>query len=300
MSTSTTGFILKEGTDVFEFSRKVRNLFLPKLKISIAEEMLAEIIFAYDKVTYNDRCYEEYVKSRDVLNFQDITLGRIYNDVKNLIAKNKKEFPYHYQIRLGFMNDPLTKRILCHFSGSQEMENQFEELDEVSDYSYWDSSEHPDNVTAEEWAARSDAWDRSFLPSGHVPTSVLGSQVISDSEAYFWWSDLLNGYALPTMEARQHSLITHLITLDVVDAYLKEGEENNFNTMWSALNKSLRDKELYASWKHKVDGKLETLDHEDLMNLYLNETSLSPNMTLGTDDTADIIVSNAFTVAYDE
>ncbi|MHA7274800.1 hypothetical protein ACX80Z_15390 [Arthrobacter sp. TMT4-20] len=70
--------------------------------------------------------------------------------------------------RIGVAKGPATGIDHLLVLGSQEYIDVVAGLDGVEEYEYWNNSDGPDHVTAEEWAERRDAWDRIFPGLGNV------------------------------------------------------------------------------------------------------------------------------------
>lgn len=252
MSTSITGFILNEGADPFALSRKAREVFLPRLQKTIYTEFLEHLIEAYDMASYSTETNKSFRKSHDIkkgpLDFYHVVLAA---------KKSEKAFledtPDHYQVQLGFAPDPLTGRILCAWFGAYENREIFADFDEVEDFSYWNSSEGPEDVSEEDWQKRIEAWDRALLPSSHVSSSVLMSKVAAPHELSLnvSFDDMKEaGAVIPSREWRINKLAQHFL----VGEWVKE--QDDAITHFSGMFGAMRDPDRIAKWTEIVSAKI--------------------------------------------
>ena len=256
MSTYISGFILKEGTDIFALSRKTREEFLPRIQQTIYTEFLEQLVEAYDMATYSPETNKvfraNHNKETGEINFYNVVIA-----AKTEQQKYIKEMPDSYQVQLGFMPDPLTGRVLCAWFGSAENREIFADFDEVEDFSYWNSSEGPDDVSEEDWENRIQAWDRALLPSSHVSSSALMSKTAAPHElslSVSWDTMQATGAVPPNREWRTKKLVQHFIVAE----WLKEQKAptSNFSGMMGAM----RDEKRIEKWTAIVSASLPTGD----------------------------------------
>lgn len=257
MSAQITGFILNEGVDPFALSRKTREVFLPRLKASLYGEFMEQLIESYDMASYSKETNKAFRKSNkmksEALDFYQIVLAS-RKEQKDLVD----ETPDRYQVQLGFAPDPLTGRILCAWFGSHENLEVFAEFDEVEDFSYWNSSECPEDVSEEDWENRIKAWDRALLPSSNISSSTLMSKVAAPYELTLnvSFDDIKEaGVTIPSLEWRIKKLAQHFI----VQEWYKEQEDPTSNI--SGMFAAMRDPERIEKWTAIVT---ENLNHENI------------------------------------
>jgi hypothetical protein len=260
MSTKITGFILDEGTDIFALGRKTRTEFLPRIQKTIYTEFLEHLMESYDMATYSPETNKTFRASNE-RETGEISFYHVIIAARTEQKKHMDEMPDLYQVQLGFMPDPLTGRILCAWFGSYENREIFDTFDEVEDFSYWNSSEGPDDISEEEWEARIQAWDRALLPSSNISSSALMSKVAAPHEmsANVSFDEMKEaGAVFPSREWRVNKLAKHLL----VDEWIKEQEKpiDSFSGMMAAM----RDETRIAKWTESVSERLplEDIDFE--------------------------------------
>lgn len=253
MSTYINGFILDEGTDPFALARKAREVFLPRMKQKVYNDFVLEAMKAYDLATYSPETRKVAIASFGLEAPKSFTFWRLMQAVKDTQKKTMQEFSDNYETRLGFLPDPETGRILCVWFGSRENREIFEEFEGISEFSYWNSTEHPDDLTDEEWEEREAIWDRAFLPSGHIQTSTLMSQVASPVELSLnvaWEAMEKAGAEIPSRETRIKELVQHFIAGE----WIKSQADPTSN--FSGMMRALRDEERISHWTAIVDENL--------------------------------------------
>lgn len=256
-----SGYRLRAGVDMFTLAKKTREVFLPILQKDTASELLREIVFAYDRLDFNEDTKQDYLRAKD-LEGKEITEWTVrYRCIKDL-AEYMKENPKWYQIRLGFAPDPETKMMLCYFSGKHVYEDVFEDFNEVAEYGYWNNSEPPENVTDEEWDERKKVWNRVLAPTDIIQTAMLMSSAVADYEIspfsfdYETMQEL--GVEFPTREER----IKNLAEILALKTIVLDATQADF---FEAFNRAMRDTKLLESKAAEVDETLRDLSFDDLI-----------------------------------
>jgi hypothetical protein len=253
MSTSITGYLVNEGTDPFELSRRTREVFLPILRKQIYTEFLQELVKAYDKATFSPETRKIVLADMKLEEGDKITYGKLTRKAKDIQQKHMEEIPDLYEVKLGFLKDPETGQLLCAWFGSRDNKEIFDEFDGVTEFSYWNSTEGPDDISEEDWEERGEIWNRSFLPSGHVKSSTLMSQVASPGELslYAGFEEMeAAGATLPSRKFRVRNLVEQFISKE----WFEETEDPTAN--FSGLMRALRDEERVSRWTKFVEEGL--------------------------------------------
>lgn len=253
MSTSITGFILDENTDPFELARRSREVFLPILRKQIYTEFMQELVKEYDKAVFSPETRKVLLAELELPEGAKLTYGKLTQKAKEIQKKHMEDIPDIYEVRLGFLKDPETGRMLCAWFGSRDNREIFDEFDGITEFSYWNSTEGPDEISEEDWKEREEIWDRSFLPSGHVKSSVLMSQVASPAELslYVGFDTMQEaGAELPSREWRVRQLVEQFISTEWFKA------EANPLGSFSGLMQALRDEEKLSRWTKFVEDGL--------------------------------------------
>lgn len=259
MSTYISGFILKEGTDVFALSRKARETFLPLLQKMLYQEFLEHFVTEYDMATYSPETRQVFRTSHD-REAGELSFYHVMIEARKEQQSSVDNTPDHYQVQLGFAPDPLTGRILCAWFGSRENREIFSDFSEVEDFSYWNSSEGPEDISDEDWEARIKAWDRTLLPSSHVSSSTLMSKVAAPHELSLnvsWDGIEESGASFPSRDWRVKKLSQHFISQE----WIKEQDDPFPNFSLSGMMAALRDETRIQKWTKTVS---ENLDPKDL------------------------------------
>lgn len=274
MSAQITGFILNEGVDPFALSRKTRDVFLPRLQAALYTELLEQLIESYDMASYSKETNKAFRKGNKIekgaLDFYQVLVA-----ARKEQKEQVDESPDRYQVQLGFTPDPLTGRILCAWFGSHENLEVFSEFDEVEDFSYWNSSEGPEDISEEDWDNRIKVWDRALLPSSNISSSTLMSKVAAPHELTLnvSFDDIRDaGVIIPSREKRIKSLVQHFIGQE----WYKEQENPTFNI--SGMFAAMRDPERVAKWTTIVSENLnpEEIDFDTLKDWTYNRKPIEP------------------------
>lgn len=93
----------------------------------------------------------------------------------------------------------------------RELREWFDRQPWVSDYSYYDNTDPPDDLTARQWRARRRAWD-AVLPGAGVPSERCLTFSIADGGQYrFFGTDEVLRHA-PTIEERLRRVVDQRLT----------------------------------------------------------------------------------------
>lgn len=253
MSTSITGFILDEQTDPFELARRTREVFLPILKKQIYTEFMQELVKLYDKAIFSPETRKLLLAELELKDGEKLTYWTLLKKAKETQRKHMEDMQDLYEVKLGFLKDPVTGTTMCAWFGSNDNLDIFSGFDGITEFSYWNSTEGPDDISEDDWRERGEIWDRSFLPSGHVKSSTLMSQVASPAELSLYGSFdemVEDGMELPSRKFRVRQLVEQFISKEWF-----ESEENPLGSFYG-LMQSLRDPEKIERWTKVVEAGL--------------------------------------------
>lgn len=264
MSVKIQGFMLEDGADVFALSKKARAVFLPILRKVVYDDFLKKMVNAYDMMTYSPATMTSF-RNENGMDMNNVNFYRLWSAAQKQMREDMSEMPSEYQVSINYAQDPLTGKILCIWSGSAENYDIFKNFVEVKEYSFWDHYDKPDNISDEDWIEHREAWGRTLLPSGHIPTSCLMSAVGSPHELSPKVSFLemkKRGATMPDMDWRIRNLAGFFILQEWVSS--EEDPISNFSGMIAAL----ADPDKIAVWRKFVaeDISSEALSFETLQD----------------------------------
>jgi hypothetical protein len=166
------GYRMAEGTNPFEFSRRVRTVLDP-IRDQADAGLLARLF-----ATAADRRWISGEAIPPVLSF---TAFNDWEARQQEIDPNSRAYdPNGFEMCLG--EDPATGRILVRaYTQRPEMAEAFSAMTDVEPYSYWNNSDAPGRLTEEDWAERESAWTR-VMPGYGAPAEHMLSFVLRTPE----------------------------------------------------------------------------------------------------------------------
>lgn len=162
------GYRLPEGTNPFEFARRVRAVLDPVR--DRADGALLANLFA----TAVDK---RWVSGQAIAPVLAFTALSEWEDRQRLLdTESRAHDPNGFEMCLG--EDPATGRILVRaYTQRTDMAEAFAAMPGVEPYSYWNNYDAPGTLTAEDWAEREAAWARVMPdyapPAEHMLSFVL-------------------------------------------------------------------------------------------------------------------------------
>jgi hypothetical protein len=155
----------------------------------------------------------------------------------------KKYHDLNFEFNITFI--PSNKNILALVDGnySEEYLTFFEDLPNVKEYQYWNTSVKPSNITAKEWKQRYNTWNKALnnspIESG-FNIMILSNNISFDSHNIIKYQ--------PSIEHRLKTSIENLAIQEEM-----EKEENNSMTINESIIK-------YLNVKHAVRNGLISVD----------------------------------------
>jgi hypothetical protein len=233
MSTSIPGYLIHTN-NVFAFQKKVNEIFTPLLKRANLELLLEEAILDYDLWNFGKGRWRNVSGIEKSLSAHRLP---VQGDLRNLLLckildqsldiQSREYQDWSKDFKITFLHDFETGKLYCLPVGSREFIKLFESLPEVSEYAYWNNSDHPDGITDEEWDERKEVWNRLAPRNDSLETNSLKMKVLSD----FDHSISLKKYDVdeltpPTVEYRVHKLASKYLEGEYI---AKFGEEKIFS-----------------------------------------------------------------------
>lgn len=229
-----SGYILDEGLDPFEMIPSLKKEFTNPIKKSIYEMYLRFFFRYYDLLTYNNgevsHLLKAMVDKSDAYLPSELNIRSASLLARDEVEKWVKDEEHNYQVEIFFARDPETKRHLVYFMGNREMEDKFRKLDGVSEYTYYNNADEPEDVSWEEWEERGRAWERTVDLDAGLVNSMLSLQVLSsyDRTCNLSIPELMEFEpSFPNREERAEMLINSLLLED----YFKDNPELERNYM---------------------------------------------------------------------
>jgi hypothetical protein len=157
------GYRLAEGTNLFDFTRRVRALIDP-VRDELDAALLAKLF-----TNAVDTCWLKGEAVPPALSA--VAFGRWEEGQEKLQDENREKDPNRFEMCLG--EDPVTGRILVRlYTDQQVMVDTFKGMNEVEPYSYWNNDDEPKGINSEQWDERRAAWDR-VMPDYTAPVESM-------------------------------------------------------------------------------------------------------------------------------
>lgn len=256
--------------DVFDIRDKVDTVFRPVLLQRTNEEALNEAILLHDKVSYDNGRFIAHVnhlaEKHNIFRFRPESVGTYtWNDFYRLAREKQKEereqFSLSANVEVVYLRHPETKETYCFVYGDNEMLELFEETF-GEPFQYWNNSDHPDELTEEEWKGRLKTWekvlnlDRPALTQG-LSQEVLGSFDLVPRLSYLESGGPVN---MVTIDGRAKALASACADAEHFEEIKAKGEEIRF----SYFTSNKRRKRV-ALLKDQISATLEEISLEDLI-----------------------------------
>jgi hypothetical protein len=176
-----------------EFIKALRVKLLPIAKRIIFAQIASDTAEAIDEITINKIEKNRFLwdlklteEQREEIRFDYPVVGQaarvsewLYENIKKTSQRNPS---YDFQFSACFF--PMKDKVLALVYHEQKLlKIAWERMKGVRDYSYWDHSDKPDEVTSKEWNARIRNWDKAIESGGaRVPAdNGLTWELLSDS-----------------------------------------------------------------------------------------------------------------------
>lgn len=221
MSTSITNGYNFGQQDVFVLSRAIREIFRPVLLEAIHSHPVANAVEMYDKLqSKNEKLVQEVNNAAKEFGIESEPLT--WFDLYRLaVDKDRQDTfwePEHeHNLDVAFMKDVKTENIFAMVYGSRESREHFRSVYSAFEYSYWNNTDRPDELSEEEWADRSATWDR-LVGYKSPKVSGLTMTVMEPYEIESRLSYYENGkpFSIPSMESRVRVLARNLVAAEFV------------------------------------------------------------------------------------
>lgn len=221
MSTSINNGYNFGNQDVFVLSRAIRELFRPVLLDAIHSHPVANAVEMYDKLqSGNEKLVQEVNNAAKEFGIESEPLT--WFDLYRLAVNKEKKDDFwdpqqEHNLEVSFLQDERTENVFVMVYGSRESREHFRSVYSAFEYSYWNNTDRPDELSEEEWADRSATWDRLV---GYKSPKVSGLMmtVMEPYEIEPRLSYYENGkpFRIPSMESRVRVLARNLVAAEFV------------------------------------------------------------------------------------
>lgn len=157
------GYRLAAGTDPFTFIAAARPV------IDAVRDNLDAALLAFDAV----RLIDNADLAGEVRPGAPLAkaLWSFQADQMKLKSSDYGHDPHRFELSFGL--DPDTGRYgVMLYAEDPALREAFKALPEVEDFGYWDNADSPDGMSAKQWKARSDFWDR-LMPENRPPVETM-------------------------------------------------------------------------------------------------------------------------------
>lgn len=182
---------LKEVRDIiFKFKEKAMEYYKNKFYRLLARDVVeiidnAAIFHTTDYILphhYDDKIMEK-------LGEQEFASTTVWGAVENAVGRRAEIFKkqrersgefFEYEFYCHVVIVPCHDEVfLLLFTEEREIEDMFDAMEEIEEYSYWDNSDQPDGMTWEQWEERGAEWDEALV--GGVPSQDgFGMDILAD------------------------------------------------------------------------------------------------------------------------
>jgi len=185
MSTKIShGYRLRQNYSIFDFRTKFASVMTATAKTKQMNRFTFALMEFVDKIDLKDkksaqqlRAYKKKIKpflspsekndSRSKSDHFQTIFDLLY--MEDHLKEKDDEWRSQNECSVTLLHNPIRNENYLLFYGSREFQKVFENFSEIEEFGYWDNSDHPDNLTEEEWDDRGAAWNEAAdldLPMG--------------------------------------------------------------------------------------------------------------------------------------
>lgn len=215
--------------------------------------------------TWADKCDEAFLEGNPITEMDYNFRYDLAKEIKRMSESATRE-EEDYRIHVSLF--PLGDYILCTFYGENKtFVNFWEGLPQVSEYEYYDNSDHPDHLSEADWDRRRQDWDSAIgydtpADRGLSYNFIRMDDLSWDCPDFKEW-----GKYLKPLRDR----ITHRANVTVTDAYFKtcgylpEDEKGGGCSVWMRHHREMREAPEYLENLEKAKDewceKLKDVDY---------------------------------------
>lgn len=175
----------------------------------------------------------------------------------NIIEQNQRIIPeFDFNLSVIIFDSPKISGKL--YTECQELRDYWYSLPQVKDYSYWNNTDHPDDVTIEEWEERYNFWKTT------IPTSIPSNHGKIFDFKYNHIPQSLDSLVIPSYESRLQYIAYEIFFNEIIttqtkvnpneDDYVQKMIRNVINS--GKYLQSNEGKQLIESVKNRIKHKI--------------------------------------------
>lgn len=170
MSFVVHGYRLAEGVELFDFLKRAQSRLLEVQTNCILDDLHWHVTHTIDHNFFGGMTDDDLLSKSPL----SVAIHKVDDALKD-------KFGYGQDSTISFSRDEQDGRfyLLLH-SGIPEMRQTFESLPELEDYSYWNNSDQPKELTEEEWNNHKETWERILytdVPLDSMPSLTVQSRL---------------------------------------------------------------------------------------------------------------------------
>lgn len=280
------GYRLRQGYSIFDFRAKFAAVMQDEVKRAKLNKMTSESILFMDEVDFKEKTstktLRKYLKlmhepsltvktRRDTSVMAKNAFNCVYYN-ERVVKFSKKEDPFEPQndCSVTVVHNSIRNETYLLFYGARNLEAIFGTFPEVEAFPYWDNSDHPDDMTYEQWKDRGKAWEesvdlcRSMSSQGFLVNpfdSYSQSVSLSEYKAYLTSSKEI---FFPTVEDRLSIMVRRVL----IDEYAGNVKAEGGQLMLGDMSAYFRDVANVKRIENIVAPKLREITSEEYI-MYL-------------------------------
>lgn len=234
--------------NVFDIHAQVSQIFKPLLIQKIHQEALTDVVYRHDISHYDNARFRSQVdyymeKVGFMKRFPDESdrydwraLWLLYRSVKEYEKKEYNESDRNFEV--VYFQHPTSKEIFCLAYGENELETVFAE-NFGEEYGYWNNSDHPEELTQEQWNDRLETWNILIDMNESTGVQGLSQKVLSQYDASLRISTLesCTELEIPSQDSRARRIAAAYVDAE----YFAKTPKDDVNMMRFAMSDERRD-----------------------------------------------------------
>jgi hypothetical protein len=233
----------------------------------VYEEMMEEGIRLFDLATAVPLdVFKEMIGDREGYSPDDRILSFVRRDLRR---QSQSQYRGDLDVKSELIIFPLERKTLSLLVTSDvpAIRKCFEKLSGVTDYSYWNNTDWPDNISSRQWETRRKDWEQIISPAVPIKTNGFVVELVSEIPMYFEETPEID---LPSFSSRVLQLAKLLVERDLIAEQVKTGEHISYR---STLNyfASEEGRQVIADRVIKLESVLVKEVNEETLQVKFNE-----------------------------
>lgn len=213
-----SGYLLASEVNPHEFCRALRTKIVPIIQEQISTLIYSDAVKKYDIYTFTDG-----KNSPEKCESMESALAKTYKEY--LLAKPLKHHIYRdldseYSPTIYMGQHPQTLENYLYIAEKGDtVKTILDSSPEVSDYSYWNNTDRPQEITQEQWDKRREDWDAVLGDNWGLDQSMFSFKPVSSFEiSGLTLNEIKEKRRLPQLEQRRSWLRQHIAIQEVFSA----------------------------------------------------------------------------------